>query len=442
VDEYSTWEGRSPLYEGVHLRAVLEVPMLYKGELIGVLTADEVGESARRFTEAEEHLLSLFASQAAGAIHSARLREQTVQRLSELEVLYQSGLALSQLGNPRAIAQKIIDLLDQKMDWHHTAIQLYHPESETLELLAFSHPGLDTEVQRSAAKQRYETPVTRAGEGLSGWVVRHGETVRSGDLENDPRYIETFPALRSGLYVPIKFAERVIGMISIEREQADAFGESDQQLALTLATQAAIAINNAQLFDDLQRSHFDLASAYDATIEGWSRAMDMRDKETEGHTQRVTNLTMKMAGALKIDESLLPHIRRGALLHDIGKLGVPDSILLKADQLTSQEWTIMRQHPNYAHEMLVSIAYLRPALDIPYGHHEKWDGTGYPQGLSGEQIPLAARIFALADVWDALTNDRTYRPAWPKEKALEYIREQSGKHFDPHAVETFLRLVT
>ena len=441
VDDYSTWEGRSPLYEGTSIRAVVEVPMLYKGELIGVLTAEEFGQSERKFTEAEEHLLSLFASQAAGAIHSARLREETANRLRELGLLYESGLALVQLANPKIIAQKIINLLDQKMDWHHTTIRLYHQEDETLELLAFNQPGLNDEGERGSVEERFRAAVARPGQGLSGWVVQYSEVVRSDDLKNDPRYFDTFPGLQSGLYVPMKIGERVIGVISIESEKPDAFSDSDERLTITLATQAAIAIQNAQLLNDLQQSNTDLTSAYDATIEGWSRAMDLRDKETEGHTLRVTQLTLSMARAMGFKEEELTQIRRGGLLHDIGKLGVPDGILLKNENLTEAEWEIMRKHPTYAFEMLSSISYLKPALDIPYCHHEKWAGNGYPRGLKGEQIPLAARIFAVVDVWDAVTSDRPYRPAWTREQALEYIREQSGKYFDPKVVETFFKLI-
>jgi putative nucleotidyltransferase with HDIG domain len=169
--------------------------------------------------------------------------------------------------------------------------------------------------------------------------------------------------------------------------------------------------------------------------------MDLRDKETEGHTQRVTDLTLKLARVMNINESQLTHIRRGALLHDIGKMGVPDNILLKPDKLTDEEWEKMRKHPEFAYEMLSSIQYLKPAVEIPYCHHEKWDGTGYPRGLKGEEIPLPARIFAVVDVWDAVTNDRPYRPAWTQQEALEYIRDQSGKHFDPQVVNIFLRLI-
>ena len=207
-----------------------------------------------------------------------------------------------------------------------------------------------------------------------------------------------------------------------------------------LGGQVAIAIDNAGLFDSLQRTNSELVMAYDATIEGWSHALDLRDHETEGHTQRVTELTMRLARLMGIEETHLIHIRRGALLHDIGKVGIPDSILLKPGALTPTEWEGMRQHPVYARDLLAPIAYLRLAMDIPYCHHEKWDGTGYPRGLRGEEIPLAARIFAVIDVWDALLSNRPYRPAWKMENVREHIRAQSGIHFDPRVVEIFLEM--
>jgi HD-GYP domain-containing protein (c-di-GMP phosphodiesterase class II) len=208
----------------------------------------------------------------------------------------------------------------------------------------------------------------------------------------------------------------------------------------TIANQAAIAIDNASLFDGLQRSNIELTLAYDTTIEGWSRALDLRDKETEGHTQRVAEKTLSVAREIRVKEEELLHIKRGALLHDMGKMGIPDSILLKPGPLTEEEWEIMRRHPEHAYDMLYPIEYLRPALDIPYYHHEKWDGTGYPKGLKGEEIPLAARIFAVVDVWDALCSDRPYRSAWTKEKADEHIRSLPGTHFDPKVVKVFLNM--
>ncbi len=209
---------------------------------------------------------------------------------------------------------------------------------------------------------------------------------------------------------------------------------------LALASQGAIALDNAALFDGLQRSNRELAYSYDATIEGWSRALDLRDKETEGHSQRVTDLSLRLASDMFLPTRDLVNIRHGALLHDIGKMGIPDHILLKPGPLTEAEWVIMRQHPIYAYEMLSPIAHLHAALDIPYCHHEKWDGTGYPRGLQGQSIPLAARIFAVVDVWDALRSDRPYRRAWPKERARAYIHKQSGMHFDPGVADAFLHL--
>jgi HD-GYP domain-containing protein (c-di-GMP phosphodiesterase class II)/HAMP domain-containing protein len=209
----------------------------------------------------------------------------------------------------------------------------------------------------------------------------------------------------------------------------------------TIANQGALAIDNATMFDEIQKSNMELTLAYDSTIEGWSRAMDMRDRETEGHSQRVAEMTVRVAREMGIRDEELLHMRRGAYLHDMGKMAIPDSILLKPGKLNEEEWKIMKMHPVYAHEMLSPIAYLRPALDIPYYHHEKWDGSGYPRGLKGTEIPVAARIFAIVDVWDALLSDRPYRAAWPAEKVYEYIEAQAGSHFDPTIVRVFLKVV-
>ena len=191
----------------------------------------------------------------------------------------------------------------------------------------------------------------------------------------------------------------------------------------------------------LREANAQLLKAYEATIESLSHALDLRDRETEGHSRRVTEVTIKLAQRLNIGDEEIIHIRRGALLHDIGKIGIPDSILQKPDTLTEEEWSIMRKHPQFAYDMLSPIEYLQPALAIPYNHHEKWDGTGYPRGLKGEEIPTSARLFAIADVWDAVTSNRPYRAAWTEEQALAYIREQSGKHFDPQVVELFFSVI-
>jgi len=191
----------------------------------------------------------------------------------------------------------------------------------------------------------------------------------------------------------------------------------------------------------LQEAHQNLQDAYDKTIEGWVRALDLRDRETEGHTQRVTELTVKVAKTLEFSAEEIIHIRRGALLHDMGKMAIPDEILQKPGPLDEAEWKKMRQHPQYAFDMLSPIAYLRPSLTIPFYHHERWDGSGYPHGLKGEEIPLAARLFSIVDVWDALCSDRPYRKKLPPSEVSSYLREKSGHLFDPRLVEIFLNIM-
>jgi putative nucleotidyltransferase with HDIG domain len=196
------------------------------------------------------------------------------------------------------------------------------------------------------------------------------------------------------------------------------------------------------MVSSLQESKRQLLHAYDSTLEGWSKALEMRDKETEGHTLRVTKLTVDLARRLNIKDEDLVNVQRGALLHDIGKMGIPDHILLKPGKLDDQEWELMRKHPEFAFEMLWPIEYLRPALEIPYFHHEQWDGKGYPKQLRGEEIPYSARIFAVADTWDALTSDRPYKKAWKPVDALAEIKAQSGRHFDPVVVNAFIDYIT
>jgi HD-GYP domain-containing protein (c-di-GMP phosphodiesterase class II) len=191
----------------------------------------------------------------------------------------------------------------------------------------------------------------------------------------------------------------------------------------------------------LDRMFTQLVEAYDTTIEGWSQALEMRSQETEGHSHRVTELTMRLVRAMKIDESLWVHIQRGVLLHDIGKMGIPDTILCKPGPLTPEEWDLMRQHPVKAYQLLSKIPYLQPAIEIPYCHHEKWDGSGYPRGLKGKEIPLEARVFSVIDVWDAMRSHRSYRNAIPENQVIEYLNTESGRSFDPEVIKAFFELM-
>jgi HD-GYP domain-containing protein (c-di-GMP phosphodiesterase class II) len=201
------------------------------------------------------------------------------------------------------------------------------------------------------------------------------------------------------------------------------------------------AMEHTAIVEELKHRNEELTSTYTSTIEGLSRALELRDLETEGHTRRVSDLSLRLAEHMQIPPDQRVFIQQGALLHDIGKLGIPDAILLKPGSLTPQEWKVMQQHPLYAYNILASILTLRQALAIPLYHHERWDGSGYPYGLKGEQIPLSARLFAVVDVYDALTSNRPYRSAWSRSEAVDYLHEQSGKLFDQRVVTHFLDLI-
>ena len=244
--------------------------------------------------------------------------------------------------------------------------------------------------------------------------------------------------LTSVMYIPLLLEGVAEGVMLVGTQgRVIDFAAHDANLCRTFSAQVALAVQNAKLHEAARAAAEELSSAYEATLEGWSLALEMRDQETLGHTKRAARLACELAGALGVSEEDMRHMRRGALLHDIGKMVVPDAVLHKPGPLNDAEWALMRAHPVVAQEFLSRIEYLRPALDIPYCHHERWDGSGYPRGLKGTAIPLAARIFAVIDVYDALTSDRPYRSAWTPEAALEHIVNQAGRHFDPAVVEIF-----
>ncbi|GEM_PF-1434409 len=284
----------------------------------------------------------------------------------------------------------------------------------------------------------------KLGEGIAGTVAASSKPITVPiNEENIQSLVKVLINDEGFTYCysyPMVVKNQVKGVLEVFLRRAIPHDPERSELYEMIAKRAAIAIENGQLLENLERTNLELLQAYDVTIEGWSRAMDLRDKETEGHTLRVTQMAIDLARLANIPESEIQFVRWGALLHDIGKLGVPDSILLKPGTLSDEEWMIMKQHPVYAFQMLSPIKYLQLATDIPYCHHERWDGSGYPRGLSGDSIPLAARLFSVIDVWDALTSNRPYRPAWNKERALEYIKMNSGIQFDPLAVKLFFQL--
>jgi response regulator RpfG family c-di-GMP phosphodiesterase len=314
-------------------------------------------------------------------------------------------------------------------------IGLYHPDLRTLTYL--SGVGFNTPSPTR--------PQLRIGEGLAGQVILKQKTCHITNLQNTPEASKEPFIKREGFVtyigVPLIVKGQIKGVFEAFHRAPLSPTPDWMEFLHTLAGQAAIAIDGAQLFENLQRSNQELIQAYDVTLEGWARALELRDRETEGHTRRVTELTLHLARYMGIGDTELVNIHRGVLLHDIGKMGVPDHILKKKGRLTREEWAEMCQHPVYAYNLLSPISFLRGALDIPYCHHEHWDGNGYPRGLKGEQIPLAARIFAVIDNWDALLKDRPYRKAWSRRKVVQYIRDNSGKIFDPRIVAIFLTMI-
>lgn len=248
-------------------------------------------------------------------------------------------------------------------------------------------------------------------------------------------------SVRTRLYVPMLVGDRELGRLVLEASASRPLDVETERVVRGVAAAAAVALHKASLLADLERANSELSTAYDRTIESLARALDKRDEETEGHSRRVTDLTVRLLVAMGFSDEEVIHGRRGALLHDIGKLGIPDSILHKPGPLDDEEWAVMKTHTVLAYEMLSPIEHLGPALDIPYLHHEKWDGTGYPLGLSAAEIPIAARAFAMVDVWDALSSDRPYRHAWPQEDVTAHMLATAGSHFDPELVPLFLHVV-
>jgi HD-GYP domain-containing protein (c-di-GMP phosphodiesterase class II) len=319
-----------------------------------------------------------------------------------------------------------------------------HVDAVDVMLLEAASNTLNYAAGRGFRSNTLERGKLRIPEGYAGRVALEQKLIHIPDLHETHGFSRMALLENEGFVTyagaPLVVKGKVRGVLEVFHRTPLQVNQDWLDYMEMLAGQIAIAVDNATLFRDLQRSNSELMLAYEATLEGWSAALDLRDRETEGHTQRVTLMTIDLAEAMGINEWELVNIRRGALLHDIGKMGIPDNILLKPDKLNDEEWEHMRMHAVYAYNLLSNINYLRDALDIPYCHHEKWNGTGYPRGLKGEEIPLAARIFAVADVYDALTSDRPYRNGWSPEEAMAYIREQSGHYFDPNVVDVFLRL--
>jgi response regulator RpfG family c-di-GMP phosphodiesterase len=416
-------------------RSMGAFPLIRGGEPFGNLNV--YSDQAGFFGPARIRLLSTFAGIAAAILENVRLLEETRKHLGQLSALRKIDMAISGSTDLRVSLDVLLEQLLTHLHLDATAVLLFNPHANFLEHTASR--GLDT-------KQLIHSQVYLGDPCLVAQTLRDRRGVRLPDLSTaagDYPHVQAMldQGFVSYLTEPLVSTGKGLGVLEVYCRSRTEFAASDLTFLEALAGQAAIAIDNAALFNDLRRAHQNLTLAYDATLEGLARTMELRDYETGGHCDRVTEMTMRLGQRLGMTDQELEHLRRGALLHDIGKIGIPDSILLKPGPLTEEEWEIMRQHPDKAFQLLAPIAYLKPALDIPYCHHEKWDGSGYPRGLAGEVIPLGGRIFAIVDVWDALSSDRPYRLAWPPEKIIDYLKEEAGKHFDPRLVEAFLEIL-
>ncbi len=366
----------------------------------------------------------------------SRAEAQAHSRLDHLAALHEIDLVISSSLDLRVTLARLLDLVREQFRIDAADVLLLDPQTQTLEYAAgrgFRTPGIERSRLRMGEGIAGAAALERRSAHIPDLLAPGGGYVREPLLEG-----EGFVSLH---IVPLIAKGDVQGVLETLHRATLDFDAEQLGFLEALASKAAIAIDNARLFNELQRSHANLTLAYDATLGGWARALDLRDRVTERHTERVTEMTVRLARAVGMSEEEIVHVRRGALLHDIGKIGVPDRILKKPGPLSPEEWEIMRGHPRAAFEMLQPIAYLRPALDIPYCHHEHWDGSGYPRGLKGEQIPLAARVFALSDVWDAIhAADRPYRSPLSREEACAHVRSLAGTHLDPRVVEVFLGL--
>jgi PAS domain S-box-containing protein len=415
-----------------NMDSVICVPLTAQGHIPGVLW---VGRK-RSFMEDEVRILVAIADMTANALHRASLHEQTERRVQRLAALRTVDTAISASLDLRLALNVLLSQLTHHLSVDASSVLLYNPDTRILEYAA----------GRGFRSANINSTRLKMGEGLAGKAALERTRMHVSNMyENEASYLRDRRLSSEGFVayhaVPLVAKGQLKGVLEIFHRSPLVQDPDWIDFLETMAGQAAIAIDNASLFNALQRSNMELALAYDSTLESWVHALEMREQVTQDHSQILIDWTVRMARLARKTESEIASIRRGVLLHDIGKLVLPDTILRKNGPLTEEEWEIMRMHPVYAHQLLSPIPYLRSSLDIPYCHHERYDGSGYPRHLVGEQIPEDARLFAVVDVWDALRSDRPYRKGWEDDKAIEYIRLNSGRHFDPKAVEMFMELL-
>jgi PAS domain S-box-containing protein len=433
----------------VDLNAVLFsacIPMSVQDEKVGVLWLGRtrVSQNPLRYSPEEIALLTAVGEMSANAIHRAGLLEQTRRYAEQMKAITQAGDALVQVLEISDIYESLdqsllnlfpdicgvlissFDSIASLIKYEFGIVEGNRVDIFRLPMLKLDAPGNDAQ---SDAIHTYKPVIANHLQQVSITGTNLALQGTSGNV------------VQSILYAPMIGKGELLGVIQVHSHSPNRFSPTDAELLTMIGNIAAVAIENARLIDDLEHKNVELVQSYDATIDGWSNAVELRDQETEGHQRRVAHLTTQLAVRMGLNVDQLEHIRRGAMLHDVGKIGIPDNILNKPGKLTEPEWEVMKRHPQYAYDLLRPVQFLRPAIEIPYCHHEKWDGTGYPRGLKGEEIPMTARIFAVIDVWDALRSNRPYRKAWGIAETAEYMQNQSGRHFDPSVLTEFFKMM-
>jgi PAS domain S-box-containing protein len=370
-------------------------------------------------------------------ISNLKLSEEVIRKqVQRFESLRKIDIAITSSFDLRVTLEVLLDQVASQLKVDGADVLVCNHTTQSLNFAAGW--GLRSPARTGSQFRYIDHPASEA--------ILECTNVHIADISHSNFPLSKIPYLEENNFItyhatPLVARGRVKGLLEVFFRKPFNPGEEWLRFMDALAGQAAIAIDNASLFNELHHANNELSMAFDLILERWGKALEIRGKEPEGHSQRLAEQTVHLAKQMGLNQDELVHIRRGAVLHDIGMMSIPDDILFKSGPLTPKEWQIMREHPNEAFRLLSPIGFLRPAIDIPYCHHERWDGAGYPRGLKGEQIPLAARIFAVVDVWDALISNRPFRAAWSRNEAISYLRGQKGKLFEPGVVETFVKFI-
>jgi HD-GYP domain-containing protein (c-di-GMP phosphodiesterase class II) len=414
------------LLETRRIRSAIYAPMKWREETYGVITVGSMHRNA--FNPYDLNLLHALSIQASVAIHNARLYVDLEDRIGELHAIFEIDKAITSAVDLDTVLQQIVQMSIGLFDAKISSLMLL--DEETQELVMAAAHGLSEE---------YITKGNiKVGESIAGRVIQEGRPIAVPDITVDPRHIYSGYALKEGLTsllsVPLSLKDKVIGVLNIYTDDQHNFTPHEINLFTSLASQAAIAIENARLFESLEEIYLDVITAL-------ASAIDARDSYTHGHSHRVTEYAVLIAEEMGLTPEEIDIIRNASILHDVGKIGIKEEILKKPGKLTEDETLEMQYHPFIGTRILQSVKLLEPVLPLVYHHQEKYDGSGYPEGLKGQEIPLGARVIGVCDAFEAMTSDRPYRKALPVEKALAELRNEAGRQFDPEIVEVFFRLM-